>query len=254
MIRGTWPCAAASGRPSRCPLGLAIAMYVIDDVAGAVFTVFGSVGLLINADFAGSAPAEARFLPRHRGGRHARPHHRLGDLAHDPDGGRRHRPRGVRARLRQPPAGSGRRGHAGRAAHLRGRGVARGHLDEPSCLPRRLVAGGHHLHGLGPGAAARATAVPTRGPPSRRAFTAVSKGVEGVWLANPPQPAETAFAEMGRRRRRPRRPLRRPAVPHHGADLTRPGPADARRHDQQRSAHPVQPRGHPGAAGRGPPS
>jgi uncharacterized membrane protein YccC len=36
------------------PLGLAIAMYAIDDVSGATFTVFGSVGLLINADFAGA--------------------------------------------------------------------------------------------------------------------------------------------------------------------------------------------------------
>lgn len=31
------------------PLALAIAMYVIDDVTGAIFTVFGSIGLLVNA-------------------------------------------------------------------------------------------------------------------------------------------------------------------------------------------------------------
>ncbi len=38
------------------PLGLAIALFVIDDAPGVLFTVFGTVGLLINADFAGSVP------------------------------------------------------------------------------------------------------------------------------------------------------------------------------------------------------
>ena len=37
------------------PVGLALALFVIDDRTGAIFTVFGTIGLLINADFAGSA-------------------------------------------------------------------------------------------------------------------------------------------------------------------------------------------------------
>ncbi len=37
------------------PLGLAIALYLIGDLQGVIFTIFGIVGLLINADFAGSA-------------------------------------------------------------------------------------------------------------------------------------------------------------------------------------------------------
>jgi hypothetical protein len=36
------------------PLAIAIALYAVDDVSGMLFTVFGTVGLLINADFAGS--------------------------------------------------------------------------------------------------------------------------------------------------------------------------------------------------------
>lgn len=36
------------------PVGLAIALFVADDATGAIFTVFGTIGLLINADFAGS--------------------------------------------------------------------------------------------------------------------------------------------------------------------------------------------------------
>ena len=36
------------------PLALALSLFVIDDAAGSLFTVFGTVGLLINADFAGS--------------------------------------------------------------------------------------------------------------------------------------------------------------------------------------------------------
>ena len=36
------------------PIGLALALYVMDDVKGVIFTLFGIVGLLINADFAGS--------------------------------------------------------------------------------------------------------------------------------------------------------------------------------------------------------
>jgi uncharacterized membrane protein YccC len=35
------------------PVGLAITLYVFDDSVGAIFTVFGTVGLLVNADFAG---------------------------------------------------------------------------------------------------------------------------------------------------------------------------------------------------------
>ena len=37
------------------PVGLALALYVFDDTDGVVFTLFGIVGLLVNADFAGSA-------------------------------------------------------------------------------------------------------------------------------------------------------------------------------------------------------
>ena len=37
------------------PIGLATALYVIHDVKGVIFTLFGIVGLLISADFAGSA-------------------------------------------------------------------------------------------------------------------------------------------------------------------------------------------------------
>ena len=36
------------------PLAIAIALYAVNDVSGMLFTVFGTVGLLINADFAGS--------------------------------------------------------------------------------------------------------------------------------------------------------------------------------------------------------
>jgi uncharacterized membrane protein YccC len=36
-------------------LGLALALFVLDDRTGAIFTVFGTIGLLVNADFAGSA-------------------------------------------------------------------------------------------------------------------------------------------------------------------------------------------------------
>ncbi len=39
------------------PLVLATALYLIDDQAGAIFAVFGTVGLLVNADFAGTAGA-----------------------------------------------------------------------------------------------------------------------------------------------------------------------------------------------------
>ena len=38
------------------PIGLAVSLYVVDDIQGVVFTLFGIVGLLMNADFAGSAP------------------------------------------------------------------------------------------------------------------------------------------------------------------------------------------------------
>lgn len=36
------------------PLSLATTLYLVDDAAGALFAIFGTVGLLINADFAGS--------------------------------------------------------------------------------------------------------------------------------------------------------------------------------------------------------
>jgi hypothetical protein len=41
------------------PVTMALAMYVVDDTAGLLFAIFGTVGLLINADFAGSARQRA---------------------------------------------------------------------------------------------------------------------------------------------------------------------------------------------------
>lgn len=42
------------------PVGLALTLFVVSDSTGAVFTLFGLTGLLVNADFAGSALHRAR--------------------------------------------------------------------------------------------------------------------------------------------------------------------------------------------------
>lgn len=178
------------------PLGLAIALYVIDDVAGAVFTVFGSVGLLINADFAGS------------------PVQRLGSyLATGVAGtvalviGWAISPTTVTAvlvtvlvafglafvnLLRGPIA-------VGTPAVLLIYVVAVSLVGTSANLPAYLA--GWWLAVVICTISALFLLPRNRRADARtslaRAFSAMSTGVAGAWLANPPQPPATAFADMG---------------------------------------------------------
>ena len=177
------------------PLGLAIAMYVIDDVSGAVFTVFGIVGLLINADFAGSPVQRlASYLATGAAGTVALV---IGWAVS---------PTTLLAvavtvlvtfglafvnLLRGPIA-------VGTPAVLLIYVVAVSLVGTSSNLSAYLA--GWWIAVVLCTISALALLPRNRRADTRaslaRAFRAMSAGVEGAWLANPPQPAETAFAAM----------------------------------------------------------
>ena len=175
------------------PLAIAIALYAVDDVSGMLFTVFGTVGLLINADFAGSTRQRtASYLLTGLAGSVALA---VGWAASFVTA--------VAVVVTVVVAfalsfvnlmrGTDRPRHARRAPRLRRGRLHRRHLDRPARLPAGLVDRRRGQHGLRPPAVpAQSTGGPARG--ARVRFTAAARCAERTWVS-PATPESTGFAD-----------------------------------------------------------